>query len=310
MYGLRGLGLFAPPPRPVWIDPGYPADPAIVALNTANNTAYQQQVQGAEASNNFDTCELNAQNANSPEQYAAVIARCQGQAAQQTGPEAGDLPVTYYTPGRPLSYSPGGGAITPPTYTVPAFAQNVPAFVSPTPTVATPGATRGGTLSFTTSSGSTSLRVGDTWTVKITGASPNAAVAVSGSMPGSTFEFTRMGVTDGNGNFTKSGTVGVGDIGAWQESWYVNAGGRAGNALAGSVSFTVSPVLAANGGAGAGSGSGSGAGSGSGSGSGDGSGSSFHLPTVGGFDLGSVPWWGWAAAAGVGFLALGGNRGR
>ncbi len=310
MYGLRGLGAFDPPARPAFIDPGYPPDPGIVALNTANNNAYQRAMELAQASNNYDQCEANAQNATSQAQYDQVMAMCRGQAAQQTGPEAGDLPVTYFTPGQPLSYTPGGPGITPPSYTVPAFAQNPPAFVSPTPTVATPGATRGGTLSFTSSSGSTSLRVGDTWTVKITGASPNAAVAVSGSMPGSTFEFTRMGVTDGNGNFTKSGTVGIGDVGAWQESWYVNAGGRAGNALAGSVSFTVSPVLAANGGAGAGSGSGSGAGSGSGSGSGDGSGSSFVAPFGAGFSLASVPWWGWAAAAGVGFLALGGKGGR
>jgi hypothetical protein len=31
---------------------------------------------------------------------------------------------------------------------------------------------------------------------------------------------------------------------------------------------------------------------------------------IGGFDLGSIPWWGWVAGAGAAFFALGGGRGR
>jgi hypothetical protein len=38
--------------------------------------------------------------------------------------------------------------------------------------------------------------------------------------------------------------------------------------------------------------------------------STFVLPTVAGFDLTSIPWWGWAAAAGVALFAFGGGRGR
>jgi hypothetical protein len=38
--------------------------------------------------------------------------------------------------------------------------------------------------------------------------------------------------------------------------------------------------------------------------------SSLSLPTVGGFDLSSIPWWGWAGAAGVALFMFGGGRGR
>jgi hypothetical protein len=34
-------------------------------------------------------------------------------------------------------------------------------------------------------------------------------------------------------------------------------------------------------------------------------GTSVTLPTVGGFDLSTIPWWGWAAAAGVALVAFG-----
>jgi hypothetical protein len=37
-------------------------------------------------------------------------------------------------------------------------------------------------------------------------------------------------------------------------------------------------------------------------------GSGFTLPTVDGFDLSSIPWWGWAAGAGVALMAFGGGR--
>lgn len=130
MYRLRGgLGVFAPPSRPDFIDPGYPADARIVAQNTAANDAFQVGMQVAQASNNYDQCEQNAQNANSQAQYDAVMAACRGQAAQQTAPEIPTL--QYATPGKPLSYTPGGPAIPTPTYTVPAFATNQPAFTPP-----------------------------------------------------------------------------------------------------------------------------------------------------------------------------------
>jgi hypothetical protein len=42
----------------------------------------------------------------------------------------------------------------------------------------------------------------------------------------------------------------------------------------------------------------------------DGASSLAVSPTIGGFDLTSIPWWGWAAAAGVALFAFGGGRGR
>jgi hypothetical protein len=98
-----------------------------------------------------------------------------------------------------------------------------------------PAVANGGQLTFTTSRGGTSLQVGDTWTVSISGATPKAPVTVSGSMPSGAFSSTAMGSTDANGTFSKSGTVDAGMIGAWQESWMV--GGEPSGSLAFSVSL-------------------------------------------------------------------------
>jgi hypothetical protein len=164
-----------------------------------------------------------------------------------------------------------------------------PAVAPPPPPVRTPA------MAFTTSQGGRSLTVGDSWVVKITGASPNAPVTVSGTNPGGPFAGYAVGSTDANGNFSKSGTVGNGEIGSWQESWSV------GGVPVGSISFTV-------------------AGSG---------GTTTKIPatTTGGdktpivhtlplrvdgpltecSGLGCVPWWGWLAGAGVAYLALKGK---
>ena len=93
-----------------------------------------------------------------------------------------------------------------------------------------------GSFSFATSRGGNSMVVGDTWTITITGASPNTNVLVSGTGPGGSFSGTVEGVTDSVGNFTKSGIPGVSTIGAWQESWSV--GGYSFPML----SFTVAPA--------------------------------------------------------------------
>ncbi len=37
---------------------------------------------------------------------------------------------------------------------------------------------------------------------------------------------------------------------------------------------------------------------------------SVSLPVIGGFDLNSIPWWGWGIAAGAALYAFGGHRGR
>jgi hypothetical protein len=76
------------------------------------------------------------------------------------------------------------------------------------------------------------LRVGDNWKVTIAGASPNAAVAVTGGLNGQS-STTPMGSTDASGGFTKSGTITADEVGAWQEHWTV------GGVSSGFFAFTV-----------------------------------------------------------------------
>jgi hypothetical protein len=156
-----------------------------VALNTRNNDAYQVAMEGATAQNNFDQCAQNAENANSPEQYADVMARC-NQAYQNAGAyvaSTADTPVSWYG---------GGGSVAP------FVGVNVP--VKPAPKMAASApAPSPGTL----------------------------APVMPAAAPGA-------------------------------------------------------PLLSPT----------------------------FSLPTVGGFDLPSIPWWGWGLAAGAAFLAFGGARGR
>ncbi len=206
---LGNLGVFDAPARPDWIDPGYPPDPAIVATNTANNNAYQKSVELAQADNNFDQCAANAQNASSPEQYAQVMARCHGQEAQQSGPEAGDLPVTYYTPSKTAGASPYNPA-------------TLPSYTGYSPRV-----------SFSTSTGDTGqLKPGNTWTIRITGAQAGVPVTVTGGQNGQSIT-TAMGTTDNAGNWEASGTIDASMIGNWTEQW------TAGGTNAGSLAFTV-----------------------------------------------------------------------
>jgi hypothetical protein len=81
-------------------------------------------------------------------------------------------------------------------------------------------------LTFQTSAGQYTgailpLYAGDTWSLAITGAQANAPVAVSGSMPGATFNDTAMGHTDAGGNFSLSGTITPDQSGEWREMWTV-----------------------------------------------------------------------------------------
>lgn len=207
-----GLGVWDPPAIPAYRDPGYPPDATIVAQNNVLNAQYNAGLQDATVQNNYDVCAANAQNSASQAQYDETMARCGGQAAIQNAPYAGDSPeqaartVAYqtpaYTPPAPVSFTPSGGA-------------------------------RGGQFTFTNSRGGQTLQVGDTWTVKITGASPNSPVTVSGVMPGAAFTDTPMGSTDSSGSFVKSGQLDSSTVGTWNESWKV------GGQLSGSASFTV-----------------------------------------------------------------------
>jgi hypothetical protein len=267
------MGVFTPPAYP--LDPAGgglhcdPRDSACVARQNDLSNAYDLALSQAQANNNLDQCHANAQNANSPEQYAAVMAACSGQFAIQDSPDpVAALAVALRTPAAA------------PTYTAP---------VQPSVAV------RGGQLSFTTSRGGASLQVGDTWTVSITGASPNAPVTVSGSMPGSTFSGSAMGSTDGSGNFSKSGALDFSTVGAWQESWAV------GGAPSGSFSFSVAPQVTPAGNVVINS-------SGPPAGSTATPAQSVSLPTVAGFDLSTIPWWGWLAAGGAALFMMKGGR--
>ena len=157
----------------------------------------------------------------------------------------------------------------------------------------TPASASGGHVTFTSSRGSNALQVGDTWLVSITGATPNAPVtATVGSSTSS------MGTTDGSGNFSLAGTARSQDVGTWNESWAV-AG-----VPSGAFAFTVSAPSSQNG---------------------DiptpvlptvpvtlqTSGSAASSSTViGGFDLSTIPTWGWLAAAGVAAFFMFGKGGR
>jgi len=150
----------------------------------------------------------------------------------------------------------------------------------------------GGQLSFTTSRGGTSLQVGDSWTITITGATPNQPVAVTGGKNGSTAT-TPMGTTDSNGRFALSGQFDASTVGSWYENWTV------GGVSSGSFSFTVNATVRTtpdgkviiNS-----------------SGATQPAGSSGSAPASSGFDFSSIPVWGWAAAAGVALFALGGRH--
>lgn len=274
-YCGGGLGVFSPPAQPAYRDPGYPPDPAIVAQNNVLSNAYDLAMAGAQAQNNRDQCEQNAQNATSPEQYAATMARCAG-AYSDAGAYAAETAAT------PVSWY-GGGSTAAPS----AARAGVPA--------------RGGQLTFTSSRGGQALKVGDTWLIAITGATPNAPVTVSGSMPSGSFQGSSMGSTDSNGNFSRSGTAGAGDVGAWRESWAV------GGVPAGSFSFSIAPASAApvifhtGGGAAAGGDAAAGAPAG-------GSAASSSSTVIGGFDLSSIPTWGWLGAAAAALFIMKGGR--
>jgi len=197
-----------------------------------------------------------------------------------------------YNAGKPtLGYDPndfiGRPAPSLPAPPSPYTVLGLPAPAAAAPPPAAP--ISGGRLAFTSSRGSNSLQVGDTWLVSITGASPNMPVTVSGSMPSGAFSGSAMGSTDGAGNFSKAGAVSAADIGNWAENWAV--GGVSSGAVSFSVSAKPAPVpgvvLPAPAPAPAPGGS------------------TLVLPVVAGFDLGSIPWWGWAGAAGLAFLAFG-----
>lgn len=278
-YYLRGgLGVFSVPAAPAYENCS-PLDPACVARNLALDVAYQIARDGAQMQQNLDQCTQNAQNATSQEQYDATMARCAQAAAMSAyAVDTGQTPAYNEGVNQPI-----------PKPAVPASSGSAPAYSGTAAGVPA----RGGQITFTSSRGGQALQVGDTWLVAVTGASPNAPVSVSGSMPSGSFSGSSMGSTDSNGNYSKSGTAGAGDVGAWQESWAV------GGAPSGSFSFTVAPASAP------GVKFATGGGTPAGSVPAGGAAASSSSTVIGGFDLSTIPWWGWAGAAGVALFAFG-----
>lgn len=86
-------------------------------------------------------------------------------------------------------------------------------------------------FSFTTSSGQ--YNVGDTWTINISGASPNAVVSATSSFNNVTNAAENFGNTDSNGNWSLSGVFQSSNVGDWKETWMV------GGVTVGSIHFTV-----------------------------------------------------------------------
>jgi hypothetical protein len=85
----------------------------------------------------------------------------------------------------------------------------------------------------TTRGGSTTFYVGDSWRVDVTGA-PNQPVTVSANYNGTDLGTASEGQTDGNGQFTLTGTMDSSVVGNWTEVWYVG-----GVAASPTLSFTV-----------------------------------------------------------------------
>ncbi len=125
-------------------------------------------------------------------------------------------------------------------------------------------------VTFTTSRGTNNLRVGDTWTVRITGGQPSSMVAVTGNHDGAVSTNT-MGVIGPDGTWSLNGTISAAEMGQWTEEWF--AGGKS----AGNFSFNVSPTVTTQG-SGTGTGTGTGTGSGTGNGTGTGTPSGTSTP--------------------------------
>lgn len=174
---------------------------------------------------------------------------------------------------------------------------SIPAPVAP----AVPAApvASGGSVHFQSSRGGTLVYPGDTWTVTISGASPNLPVQVQGGKNGAS-NTTPMGSTDSAGNFSLSGRFTQDDIGSWVENWSV--GGRG----SGSFNFTVGSVpttstgkpivdtsSAANAPGGAPAPDG-----------GPATKQGAPSSSIGG----AIPWWGWLAGVGAAIFLMKGNR--
>lgn len=78
------------------------------------------------------------------------------------------------------------------------------------------------TFTNTTSGNASQLRIGDHWTLQITGP-PNALVVVAGNGPPGVLAPFDLGYTDAAGNFVYTGIADASSIGAWEETYKVGA---------------------------------------------------------------------------------------
>lgn len=272
-----GMGDYNPPAVPNY-EVCDPRDTACTQRNEAAQIAYTQGILIAQASNDRDLCESNANMSDEPYRSAA-LAVC---ASRWPANLASTIPVQNL----PNSYLPSA-FLTP--------AQEAAIY---TGVPAGGGAATGGQVSFTSPHG-TAAKVGDTWLIKITGAAPGGQVTVIGGKNGAQ-DRSNMGLTDSSGTWQQGGIFTSDQVGTWSETWTVNG------APSGSYTFSVSPGTAPTTPAGAVIVTSSGAPTSTPAVIDPATG----LPVVAasGFSFSSLPWWAWAGAAGVAFLAMKGGK--
>jgi hypothetical protein len=199
----RGMGATMPPDMNCSV-----LDQACVNTNVANWEAYNKQV-------------------------AAEQGLVYGDIPQATVPVGSIAYPSTIPTVAPIAGSVAGAYSAPPPTAVATYNPVGGTYASTTQPLATTVALHGGQFTFSPSR-SGALYPGDTWNITIRGASPGLQVSASGMMQGRSFN-SIFGVTDANGNFTLSGTIGIGDVGDWQEDWYVSS------VKSGSANFTVVP---------------------------------------------------------------------
>lgn len=153
------------------------------------------------------------------------------------GSEAGN-PCESYTFGSTSPYAQPGYVATPQQV----YAGNVPAAVAPPPaaTAPPPAANAAPRVTFQnlTRPGQTSaLKVGDSWTITITGPT-GSSVSVTGGQNGASAT-TPLGAIDAGGQKVISGQATADQIGQWVERWTV------GGQHAGTLNFSISAAGAA-----------------------------------------------------------------
>lgn len=98
-----------------------------------------------------------------------------------------------------------------------------------------------GQVSFSDTTNPGAYQVGDSWSLQISGATPNAPVVVNAQQGGQPASQSQQGTTDANGNFSKTGTFNASTVGSWWEQWIV------GSLVVGTISFTVVAAPSGNG---------------------------------------------------------------